>query len=145
MYAGMRHTNYYLASVKQLFAKIQFEYLIKKMQMCHFTDEQWKNLKVILIDHWEGFTDDQWNTVFHLLSVNRLNDEQFGIFVDMLDSSTLKLILLHAGGGPGNTFVTCKIFEELALCDEICHCACPTGVGLCTYLKAKLSTVFSGH
>jgi hypothetical protein len=33
------------------------------MQMCHFTDEQWNNLKGVLIDHRDGFTDDQWNTV----------------------------------------------------------------------------------
>jgi hypothetical protein len=38
----------------------------------------------------------QWKTVFPLLSENRLNDELFGIFVDMLDASTQKLILLHA-------------------------------------------------
>jgi hypothetical protein len=38
------------------------------------------------------------------------------------------LVLLHAGGA-GKTFVTCKIFEELARQNEICHCACPTGVG----------------
>ncbi len=57
-----------------------FEYLIKKMQMCHFADEQWNNLKMILIDHRDGFTDDQWKTVFPLLSENRLNDEQFGLF-----------------------------------------------------------------
>jgi hypothetical protein len=50
-------------------------------------------------------------------------------FVDMLDTSTQKLILLHAGGGTGKTFVTCKIFEELALRNEICCCTCPTGVG----------------
>jgi hypothetical protein len=36
-----------------------------------------------------GFKDDQWNAVFDVLSDNRLNDEQFGIIVDMLD------ILLH--------------------------------------------------
>jgi hypothetical protein len=67
--------------------------------------------------------------VFHLLSDNRSNDKQFGIFVDMLDTSTQQLVLLHAGGGAGKTFVTCKIFEELALHNEICHCTCPTGVG----------------
>jgi hypothetical protein len=47
----------------------------------------------------------------------------------MLDTSTQKLLLLHAGGGTGKTFVTCKIFEELARRNEICHCTCPTGVG----------------
>jgi hypothetical protein len=67
--------------------------------------------------------------VFRLLSENRLNNEQFGIFVDMLDTSTQKLVLLHAGGGTGKTFVTCKIFEELARRNEICCCTPPTGVG----------------
>jgi hypothetical protein len=67
--------------------------------------------------------------VLHLLPENRLNNEQFQIFVDMLDTSTQKLVLLHAGGGTGKTFVTCKIFEEMALRNEICCCTCPTGVG----------------
>ncbi len=67
--------------------------------------------------------------VFYLRNENRLNDEQFGIFVDMLDPSTHKLVLLHAGGGTGKTIVTCKIFEELARQNEICPCTCPTGVG----------------
>ncbi len=67
--------------------------------------------------------------VNHLLSQNRLNDEQFGIFVDMLDTSTQKLVFLHAGGETGKTFVTCKIFEMLARQNEICRCTCPTGVG----------------
>ena len=47
----------------------------------------------------------------------------------MLDTSTQKLVLLHEGGGTGKTFVICKIFEELARQNEICHCTCPTGVG----------------
>ncbi len=76
----------------------------------------------------DGFTDDQWKMVNHLLSQNRLNDEQFGIFVDVLDTSTQKLVFLHAGGGRF-FFATCKIFEELAKQNEICHCTCPTGVG----------------
>ena len=67
--------------------------------------------------------------VNHLLSQNRLNDEQFGFFVDMLDTSTQKLVFLHAGGGTGKTFVTCKIFEEFARRNEIRHCTYPTGVG----------------
>jgi hypothetical protein len=50
------------------------------MQLYHFTDEQWNELKAILIDNKDGFTDDQWKTVFHLLNENRLNDEQFGHF-----------------------------------------------------------------
>jgi hypothetical protein len=38
--------------------------LNKKNQLCHFTDEQLNDLKAILIDHRDGFTDDQWKTVF---------------------------------------------------------------------------------
>ena len=62
--------------------------------------------------------------VFHLLNENRLNDEQFGIFVDMLDTSTQKLVLLHAGG-------------------DVAHVQ--LGLALRTYHKAKLSIVFSRH
>ncbi len=99
------------------------------MQLYHFTDKHWNNLKAILIDNRNGFTDDRLKTVFHLLSENRLNDEQFGFFVDMLDISTQKLVFLHTGEGTGKTFVTCNIFEELARQHEICRCTCPTGVG----------------
>jgi hypothetical protein len=99
------------------------------MQLCHFTDEQLNNLKALLIENRDGFTDDQWKNVFHLLSENRLNNEQSRFYVDMLDTSTQKLVLLHAGGGTGKTFVTCNFFEELALHNEICCCPCPTGVG----------------
>ncbi len=49
--------------------------------------------------------------------------------MDMLDISTQKLVSLHAGGGTEKTFVTCKIFEELARLNEICRCTCTTGVG----------------
>jgi hypothetical protein len=47
----------------------------------------------------------------------------------MLDTSKQKLVFMHSGGGTGKTFVTCKIFQELASRGEICHCTCPTGVG----------------
>jgi hypothetical protein len=99
------------------------------MQLYHFTNEQWNNLKATLKDNRDGLTDDQWKMVNYLLSENRLNDEQFGIFVDMIDTSTQKLVSLHADRGTGKTFVTCKIFEELSRRNEICHCTCPTGVG----------------
>ncbi len=118
-----------LSIIQAVFTKKQFQFLIQTMQLHHFTDEQWNNLKAILIDNKDGFTDDQWKTVFHLLNENRLNDEQFGIFVDMLDNLTQKLVLLHAGGGTGKTSVTCKIVEEMARRNEICCCMCPTGVG----------------
>jgi hypothetical protein len=126
----MDKTYRILLSISQaMFTKKQLKYLIETMQLYHFTDDQLNNLKAILIDNRDGFTDDQWKIVFHLLSENRLNDKQFQIFVDMLDTSTQKLVLLHTGGGTGKTFVTCKIFEELARQNKICHCMCPTGVG----------------
>jgi hypothetical protein len=55
----------------------------------------------------------------------------------MLDTSTQKLILLHAGGGTGKTFVTCKIFEELAFHNEICCCTCSTRVGALHLLEGQ--------
>jgi hypothetical protein len=82
------------------------------MQLCHSINEQWNNLKAILIDHRNGLKDDQWKTVFHLLSEYRLNNEQFQIFVDMLDTSTQKLVLLHAGGGTGKTLSHVKSFKK---------------------------------
>jgi hypothetical protein len=99
------------------------------MQLYHFTDKQWNNLKAILTDNNNGFTVDQWKMVNHLLSQNRLNDERFKKIVDVLDTSTQKLVFLHAGGETGKTFVTCKIFEELARQNKICNCTCPNGVG----------------
>ncbi len=126
----MDETYRILLSISQaMFTKKHFQYLIDTTQLYHFTDEQWNDLKAILTDNKDGFKVGQWKMVNHLLSQNRLNDEQFGIFVDMLDTSTQKLVFLHAGGGTGKTFVTCKIFEELAKQNEICCCTCPTGVG----------------
>ncbi len=96
----MDKTYRILLSISQaMFTKKHFQYLIETMQLYHFTDEQWNNLKAILTDNKDGFTDDQWKMVKHLLSQNRLIDEQFGIFVDMLDTSTQKSVFLHAGGG----------------------------------------------
>jgi hypothetical protein len=66
----MNETYKILHDISQTtFTKKHFEFLIENMQLCHFTDKQWNNLKSILIDHRDGgFTDDQWKTVFHLLS-----------------------------------------------------------------------------
>jgi hypothetical protein len=121
----MDETYRILLSISQaMFTKKQFRYLIDTMQLYHFTDEQCNNLKAILNDNKDGFTDDQWKMVNHILSENWLIDEQFGIF-----TSSQKLVLLHAGGGTGKTVVTCKIFEELARQNEFFCCMCPTGVG----------------
>ncbi len=51
--------------------------------------------------HTDSFTDNQWIQVHNLLSHDRLNDGQFNIFTDMIDTSQQKLVLLHAGGGTG--------------------------------------------
>ena len=115
------------------------------MQLYHFTDEQWNNLKAILIDHRDGFTNDQWKTVFHLLSENRLNDEQFQIFVDMLDTSTQKLVLLHAGGGIGNLLLHVKSLKSWPGKMKFVIVRVQPGLVLCTYHRAKLSIVFSRH
>ncbi len=113
--------------------------------MCCFTDEQWNNLKAILIDHRDGLTDDQWKTDFHLPSENRLNDEQFGMFVDMLDTLIQKLVLLHAGGGTGKTFVSCNFLKSYPCAMKFVVTYVQPGLVQCTYHKGKLSTLFSGH
>jgi hypothetical protein len=65
--------------------------------------------------------------------------------VDMLDTSTQKLVLLHAGGGTGKTFVTCKIFEELASQNEFVVAHVQPGLAPHTSHKAKPSMVYSRH
>ncbi len=56
----MDETYRILLSISQaIFTKNQFKYLIETMQLYHFTDELWNNLKAILIDNKDGFTDDQ--------------------------------------------------------------------------------------
>jgi hypothetical protein len=56
----MDETHRILLSISQaMFTKKQFEYLIETMQLYHFTDEQYNNLKAFLTDNKDGFTDDQ--------------------------------------------------------------------------------------
>ena len=40
------------------------------MELYHFTDEQWNNLKAILTDNKDGFTDDQWKMVVRIPTRN---------------------------------------------------------------------------
>ncbi len=76
----MAETYRILLSISQgMFTKKQFQYLIETLKLYHFTGEQLNNLKSTLIDNKDGFTDDQWKMVNHLLSENNLNDEQFKI------------------------------------------------------------------
>ncbi len=56
----MDETYRVLLSICQaMFTKKQFQYLIETMQLYHFTDEQWNNLKAVLIDNRDRFTYDQ--------------------------------------------------------------------------------------
>jgi hypothetical protein len=56
----MDETYIILLSISQaMFTKKKFIYLIETMQLYHYPDEQWNNLKAILIDNKDGFTDDQ--------------------------------------------------------------------------------------
>ncbi len=114
LYARMRHTKHYFASVKQL---SQINSLNISLKQCSCVISLTNN-GITWKQYWLTLGMDlqmiSWN-FFHLPSQNRLNDKQFGIFVDLLDTSTQKLVLLHADGGTGKTFFTCKIFEELAL------------------------------
>jgi hypothetical protein len=115
------------------------------MQLCHFTDERWNNMKAILIYHKDGFTDDQWKTVFDLPSQNRLNDKQFGILwicltlqhrswcycMQVEEQEKLLLHVKSLKSWPGKMkFVIARV---------------QPGLVHCTYHKAKLSIVFSGH
>ncbi len=98
-----------------------------------------------MIDNKDGFTNDQWIMVNHLLSENRLNNEQFGFFVDMLDTSTHKLVLLHAGGGTGKHLLHVKSLKSRPGKMNFVVARVQPGLALCTYHKAKLSIVFSRH
>jgi hypothetical protein len=115
------------------------------MQLCHFTDEQWNNFKAILMDHRDGFTDDQWKMLFHLISGNRLNNKQFGICVDILDTSTQKLVLLHAGKEQEKPLSHVKSLKSWPGVMKFVVARVQPGLVHCTYHKAKLSLVFSGH
>jgi hypothetical protein len=56
----MDETYRILLSISQaMLTKKQFQFLIETMQLYHFKDEQLNNLKAILIDNKDGFTDDQ--------------------------------------------------------------------------------------
>ncbi len=102
------------------FSVEQFEYLIFQIQKYCFTNEQGPKLKTVLDCCRLRFTNCQWDQLSHLLQQDQLNGGQFSIFAKMLDTSKQKLVFMHAGGGTGKTFVTCKNFQELAYQDKIC-------------------------
>jgi hypothetical protein len=63
----------------------------------------------------------------------------------MINTSQQKLVLLHAGGGMGKTFVTCKIVGGLFMHGEVCCCTCPTGVDASHLPQGHIFTVSSRH
>ncbi len=119
----------FLEIIKISLTDQQYQYLIIQLKRYCLTDAQWTEFKSKLNSHTNALTVDQLSQVHYLLSHNRLNNGQFSIFTDMSVTSKQKLVLLHAGGGTGKTFVTCKIFEELCMRGQVCHCTCSTGVG----------------
>ena len=103
----------------QLFETIQtsltdqkYQYLIIQLKTYRLNDIKWTEFESILNAHNFFFTDDQWSQVQYLLSHDRLKNSQFSIFTDMIDTSQQKLVLLHAGGGTGNSFVTVKSLKN---------------------------------
>ncbi len=109
----MRHTEYYSALVKQCSQINSFSISILQMNNGIIWKQSWLTIKMDL----------------QMINGKRSITYFLKIGWTMLDTSTQKLVILHAVGGTGKTFVTCKIFEELARQNEICHCTCPTGVG----------------
>ncbi len=100
---------------------------------------------MILIDHRDGFTDDQWKTVFHLLSDNRLNDKQFRIFVDMLDTSTQNWYYCMQVEEQEKPLSHVKYLKSWPGAMKFVIAHVQPGLVHCTYHNAKLSIVFSGH
>ncbi len=129
LYAWMRRTKYCLASVKQCSQRNSLNISLKQ---CSCVISQTNN-GIIWKQSWLtiGIDSQMINGkrfVTYSLKIGWMMNN-LGFVVDMLDTSTQKLVLLHVGGGTGKIFVTCKIFEELTRCTKICHCTCPTGVG----------------
>ncbi len=87
--------------IQMILTDQQYQYLIIQLKTYRLNDAQWNELKSTMNSHTDSFTDNQWIQVQNLLSHNRLNDGQFNIFTDMVDTSRQKLVLLHAGGGTG--------------------------------------------
>ena len=83
------------------FTDKQYEYLIIQLQNYCLVDAQLTEFKSKINTHRVAFTDDQWSQVSYLFSHNQLNDGQFSIFTDMLDTSRQKLVVVHASGGGG--------------------------------------------
>jgi hypothetical protein len=75
-----------LTIIHTTFTKEQYEYIIIQLQKYPFNDEQCVNFKTILNLRRMICTDDQRNHPFHILFNNRLNDEQFNIFINMLSA-----------------------------------------------------------
>ncbi len=98
-----------------------------------------------MTDNKDGFTDGQWKMVNQLLSQNRMNDEQFGIFVDMLDTSTQKLYSCMQVEEQEKHLLHVKSLKSWPGKMKFVVASVQPGWVLCTYHKVKLSIVFSRH
>jgi hypothetical protein len=72
----------------------------------HFTDEQWNNLKAILTDNKDGFTDDQWKMVVDEVS---MLSTQFLVLLD----TRLQSINKHAQTFGGISVLLISDFIQL--------------------------------
>ncbi len=142
----MDETYRILLSISQaMFTKKQFQFLIETMQLYHFTDEQWSNLKAILIDNKDGFTDNQWKTVFCLLNENRLNDEQFGILWTCLTLQHRSWYYCMQVEEQEKLLLHVKFLKSWPDEMKFVGARVQPGLALHTYHKGKLSIVFSRH
>ncbi len=66
-------------------------------------------------------------------------------FVDMLDTSTQKLVLLHAGGGTEKNLLHVKSLKSWLEGTKFVIARVQLGGALHTYCKVELSIVFSRH
>jgi hypothetical protein len=74
-----------------------------------------------------------------------LNNEQRGIFVDMLDTSTKKLVYCMQVEEQEKPLSHVKSLKSWLGAMKFVVARVQPGLVHCTYHKAKLSTVFSGH
>jgi hypothetical protein len=64
----------------------QYQYLIIPLKTYCLNDAQWNGFKSTMNSHTDSFTDNQWIQAQNLLSHDQLNDGQFNIFTDMIDT-----------------------------------------------------------
>ncbi len=98
--------------IQMVFTDQQYQYLFIQLKTYHLNDAQWNGFKSTMNSYTISFTDNQWIQVQNFLSHDRLNDGQFNIFTDLIDTSRQKLVLLHAGGGTGKHLLHAKFLKN---------------------------------